>query len=148
MITLYVASYAQADRIYKSIDAAGNVTYSAIPPEDAVQIQSIIVPVTDASDSTTADALIIDQIRAAADELEQDRKQREAEREMARKDLQAEEAAKQAQKPPEPVIYYYPVYPPIYNHPGRPRPPHPHQPPPRSPGKQLPESQSYSEKPG
>jgi len=148
MLTLLVSSDAQAVRIYKSIDAAGNVTYSSTPPDDASQIEKIIVPAESDADANTADNIIIDQIRAAADELEQDRKLREAERETARKNVLAEEAVNQAKKPPEPVIQYYPVYPPGYFRPERRRPSHSHQPPPRPPRSHPPEEKPLPEKPG
>lgn len=130
-----VIAPAHATRIYKSIDADGNVTYSSTPPADAKQIEKIAVPSNYDIDSTPSDTSNLDAIKAAAEELEADRLQRQEEREQARK-KSLEETPKPPEQPPEKEIHYYPVYPPYY-YPGRPRPPRPPhygpRPPPREP---------------
>jgi len=122
---------AHATRIYKSIDADGNVTYSSTPPADAKQTKKMDVPTNYDIGSTPKDTSNLDAIKAAAKELEADRLKREDEREQARK-KSLEESQKPAEKPPEKVIHYYPTYPPYY-YPGRPRPPRPPHPGPRPP---------------
>ena len=135
------ASFAHATRIYKSIDADGNITYSSVPPTDAKHIEKMHVPSNFEVESTSQDTSNLDQIKAAAEQLEADRKQREQEREEARKKLAEQEAKKPIEKPPEREIHYYPVYPPYYYpRPGRPRPPHPHPRPPRPQPAPLPPS--------
>jgi len=42
--TLAFTGTAVADAVYKSVDADGNVTYSANPPPEAVETQSIALP--------------------------------------------------------------------------------------------------------
>lgn len=42
--TLGAPSLARAEPIYKSVDAGGNVTYSSVPPEEAVDTQPVAVP--------------------------------------------------------------------------------------------------------
>lgn len=110
MLLLLPCSQVHADRIYKSIDAQGHVTYSSTPSADAVQTESIVI--TSEYDPTTSKAheAMIDEIQALADQLEQDRIQREQARAMARRNIE-EEAAKQAPTSMQPVIEYYPVYP-------------------------------------
>ena len=126
------ATTAHASRIYKSIDADGNVTYSSTPPPDAVQIEKMQVPINFDIDSPPKDTTMLDEIKATAEQLEADRKQRQEEREAVRK--KAEEASKPAEKPPAPEIHYYPMYPIYYYpYPGRPRPPRPPHPHPRPP---------------
>ncbi|MBI1422283.1 MAG: DUF4124 domain-containing protein [Gammaproteobacteria bacterium] len=111
---------ANATRIYKSIDAAGHVTYSATPPADAVQTETMQVSGEYDIDSSSAHDAIMEDIRKTAAQLEQDRKQRE----QARDDARADEAEPPAASPPQPtVIQYYPVYPPRNFYPHRPHPP-------------------------
>ena len=122
---LILTSNTQATRIYKSIDADGNVTYSSTPPDDATQIQRIDLPPAPVAEPDTGGNSIIEKIKAAAHELENDRKQREQEREAARKALAEEETKQPPAEPAESTIHYYPAFPPYYRHPGKPRPPHP-----------------------
>ena len=128
-------SFTYAARIYKSIDAEGNVTYSSIPPPDAMQIEKIHIPSNFAVDSASGESSTLDDIKAAGEQLESDRKQREKEREEARKKL-AEKETQQPEQPPPREIHYWPAYPPYYYPPVRPRPPrppYPYPPPPRPP---------------
>ena len=118
------ACFAHATRIYKSIDADGNITYSSVPPTDAKHIEKMHVPSNFDVGAESKDSTKLDSIKAAAEQLEADRKQREQEREEARKKLAEQETKKPTEVPPEREIHYYPVYPPYYYpYPGRPRPP-------------------------
>ena len=136
LLMLFVISNVYATRIYKSIDAYGNVTYSSTPPDDAARTERIDIPSNFAPGINIEDNTTIDQYRDVAEELETDRKQREDEREAARKKLQEEEAKREADKPPEPVIRYYPIYlPRHYRRHDRPRKPRRH---PRQPRRQPP----------
>ena len=142
---LLLTQHAQATRIYKSVDAAGNVTYSSLPPGDAVSIEKITIsPDYDVTSSADTKANI-DAIKQTADQLEKERKQREQERKAAQKETE-EAANKQAKAPPETVIHYYPVYP-FYYYPGRPFPPRPHPPRPRPPHSPTPTSTPLPHKP-
>jgi hypothetical protein len=117
-----------ADRIYKSIDAAGNVTYSSHPPKDAVNIEKIEVPTNyDVAPDARSN---FEAIKDTADAFESERKQREAERKAAQEKEEA--AAREAEKaqPVEKEIHYYPVYPPNY-YPGHSHQPRPHHPKPK-----------------
>jgi|GEM_PF-1986796 len=126
-----------ATRVYKSIDAEGNVTYSSTPQTDAVETEKIDVPTDYDAETSSAHKAIIDEIREAATQLAEDRKQREQERETARIQAQEAEEPKQAATAVQPVINYYPVNPLGLVHPHRPRPPR-HHPPPRPPRWQPP----------
>jgi len=119
-----------AERIYKSIDEHGDVTYSATPPKDAVVIKKMSIPnnfeVTGSADSSAN----FDAIRETADQFEAERIQREQARKAAREKEEAEEkqrAEKEKPVAPEKEIHYIPVYPPYY-HPGRHPHPGPHHP--------------------
>lgn len=127
---MLLVSDTQATKIYKSIDAYGNVTYSSFPPLDATLTERIEVPTNFDVDTEPQDTSTYDEIKAAGKVLEEDRKQREQEREAARKKLEEEDAKKQAQIPPRPVIRYYPLYPIWHHRHGRHKPPH-HPPRPR-----------------
>lgn len=126
-------SHIHATRIYKSIDAEGHVTYSSTPQTNAVATEKIDIPTEYDPGTNTAHKAIIDEIRAAAAQLEEDRKQREQARETARIQVQEAEGPKQAATAEQPVINYYPVNPPGYFRPYRPRPPRHHLPHPRPP---------------
>ena len=127
LLSVMMVCDARAGQIYKSIDAFGHVTYSEHPPEDAKQVEKIDVPKNYDVDMQNVDSTRHDEIKAAAEELEEDRKQREQEREAARKKL-ADEEAKQAKQPAEPEVYHHYIYPPHRQFPGRPRPPRPRPP--------------------
>jgi hypothetical protein len=108
VLILLAGGQVQAARIYKSIDAQGHITYSSTPPKEAVQTQMLdIAPDYDAG-NVTAHAAMMEEIRALADQLQQDRKQRE----QARRQNQEDAAQTETPSPPQTVIEYYPVYPP------------------------------------
>lgn len=121
---LILTGNTHATRIYKSTDADGNVTYSSTPPDDAAQIERINLPPVPVAKPDSGGNSIIEKISAAARELENDRKQREQEREAARKALVEEETKQSPAEPAQSTIHYYPAFPPFYRHPGKPRPPH------------------------
>ena len=134
-LVLLVSGQTHAKRIYKSVDAEGNVTYSSKPAEDAKHIERIYIRqdyYSDVSDSTNTTH---EDIKAAAEELEKDRKQRSKDRETARLKQEKQEAPIQAKQPVVERRYYYPLVP-LYHyhrhprHPARPiRPPHQGHPP-------------------
>lgn len=144
-LMLLSSNNVHAVRIYKSIDAQGHVTYSSTPQIDAVQSERIDVTSDYDAGTSTAHKAIIDEIRAAAAQLEEDRKQREQARETARNKVQEAEATKQAATPAQPVINYYPVNPWVGVRPYRPRPPRHHLPHPVSPRGQPPAPAPQSE---
>jgi len=129
---LVVASVARAQPPIKSMDEAGNVTYSDKPLPDAVKTEVVPVQPGPGEDEVKAAQERIEKTEKMAEEARAARKAREKEREEARK---AAEAAK-----PEVVIIkeesgggYYPEYsnPPLIT-PGRPGKPI-HRPPPSQP---------------
>ena len=136
VLMLLPINHVHATRVYKSIDAEGNVTYSSTPPTDAVETEKIDVPTDYDAGTSTAHKTMIDEIRAAATQLEADRKQRERARETARIQVQEAEETKQGATPAQPVINYYPVNPLGFVHPHRPRPPRHHPPHPGPPLRQ------------
>jgi hypothetical protein len=121
-LVLLVPDQAQANRIYKSVDAEGNVTYSSSPPEDARRVEKMDISKSFQPDSSVSKNSTYDEIKAAADELEKDRKQRETQRENARIKQEQQEASKQAQQPIVEHRYYYPIVPLYHHHHHRPRP--------------------------
>lgn len=125
MLTLFAINNVHASRIYKSVDAEGNVTYSSRPPENATHTERIIIPASIYPNTGNNGNSTLDQFRDVAAELEKDRKQREADREAALKKQRDEEARRQAARPQEPVDRYYPVY--IVPRHHEPRPQHPPQ---------------------
>ena len=123
-LCILAVEQAYANRIYKSVDAEGNVTYSSVPPKDARRVERMHLP-DDPSDAA-ATSSTYDDIRAAAEELEKDRKQREEQRESARKALKEKESDQQAQQPVVEHRHYYPSVPYYhYQRPHRPRPARP-----------------------
>ncbi|MCP4996259.1 MAG: DUF4124 domain-containing protein [Gammaproteobacteria bacterium] len=44
MLLLIVSTIATAEKVYKSVDESGNVTYSSSPPENAVNSKSVTIP--------------------------------------------------------------------------------------------------------
>ena len=139
---LMLTQHAYATRIYKSVDANGNVTYSSRPPSDAVTIEKITLT-RDYDVTPDTDTLAnIDAIKQTADKLEQERMQREKKRKEAQAEAE-KQAKKQTNTPPETVIRYYPVYP-FYYYPGKPYPPRPHPHRPRPPHSPIPMPSSPS----
>lgn len=111
VLIMLVSNLAQADQIFKSIDARGMVTYSSYPPGDAVYTERINISYENQSGNYKVADESLDQFRDIAEKLATDRKQREDEREAAQKQLQEAAGESQAAYQSEPFIYhYYPVY--------------------------------------
>jgi hypothetical protein len=110
IISLLLAALASApsvaDELYKSVDSAGNVTYSSTPPQDGKAEKLEVAPPPSEAEVQATEARL-KKHAAQADEMESARREREA--------IQAEreaEAARQraAQQPVQPVIIETPVY--------------------------------------
>jgi len=140
-------SIALSDTVYKSVDKDGNVTYSTNPMEDAVSVESVDIEDPAATgDKGPGDAEDrIQQMHDIAEELQENRKQRELERQQAAEQARKEQEAAEQQRLREELLqqnqdrypYYYPYpYPPYHppHPPQKPRPPmRPIEPPPTRP---------------
>lgn len=111
-------------QIYKYVDEEGNVTYSSSLPIGAKEVDQISVEEGPPPDAVEAAQERFKRLRESADQMEAERKQREAEYAKKREEQQAA-----SEEVPAPIIieqprYYYP-YPsrPIARPPQRPRPP-------------------------
>lgn len=94
---------ASADQIYKSVDKAGKVTYSAAPLADAVTTKMVEPPHQPTPEQVSAAEEQYQLVKTLGAELEKNRKQREEEQ--ARK-----EAAERAQQnTSQLVVVYWPV---------------------------------------
>jgi regulator of protease activity HflC (stomatin/prohibitin superfamily) len=93
-------SSAMADALYKSVDSAGNVTYSSTPPKGGkVEKLEVAPPPTEAEVQAAEERL--KRNAAQANELEAERREKEA----AEAEREAEEARlREAQKPAQPVM--------------------------------------------
>jgi hypothetical protein len=93
-------SSALADELYKSVDRAGNVTYSSTPPKGSkVEKLEVAPPPTEAEVQAAEERL--KKNAAQANELEAQRREKEA----AQAAQEAEEARlREAQKPVQPVM--------------------------------------------
>ena len=129
---------AMADKIYKSVDAEGNVTYSSEPPDDSVNVERIRVAPSPGEEQLRAAQERERRISESANTLADQREQREEARRKADREA-AERRAAEAQRQPtyeerrrDRYYYGYPGlwYPIPPLHPGQPgRPPHrPHHP--------------------
>lgn len=130
IVLLLLTPASHASRIYKSINADGSITYSSRPPDDAVSIEEITLPSDFDMTHEAETRANFEAIKKAADQLENERKQREQKRQAERKQA-AEESGKPDKEPPATIIQYYPVFP-YYYPPYRPvplRPYHPYHPP-------------------
>ncbi|WP_456404840.1 DUF4124 domain-containing protein [Thiolapillus sp.] len=124
-LSLALSAMALAETPIKSVDEAGNVTYSDKPVENA--ISATVVPVDPALDPERVEEARkqVEKIKEQADAAEKARKKAEAERRQ-----QEQAAAQQQASQPEVIIIQedhggYPVYnnPPLIKPPARPRPP-------------------------
>jgi len=77
MVALLLATPAIAQTVYKSVDGQGNVTYSSEPPPDAVQVEVEPIKRTAPADAKRGKQEL-ERVQGLADELEGDRKAREA----------------------------------------------------------------------
>jgi len=81
LVMLLVSSIAlAAEPIYKSVDEQGNVTYSAQPPATGAKLETIAVPPPPSEEDVRRAEEQAGKVKAQADELEKERKVREAER--------------------------------------------------------------------
>ena len=145
ILLLIGMSTAMADKIYKSVDADGNVTYSSQPPDDSVNVERIRVAPSPGEEELRAAQERERRISESANTLADQREQREEARRKADREA-AERQAAEAQRQPtyeerrrDRYYYGYPGlwYPIPPLHPGQPgRPPHrPHHP--IAPGKPV-----------
>ena len=95
-----------AGELYKSVDSAGNVTYSSTPPQGVkVEIVEVAPPPVEAEIQAAEERLKRNAAQAA--ELEAERREKEA----AQAEREAEAARQQAAlQPGEPVVIETPVY--------------------------------------
>ena len=103
---------ASAEKIYKSIDKEGNVTYSTTPPPDAVGSEEIERPAGPTDEQVREAEERSRQTTELAGELERDRVQREKEQAQREADERARNAV-----PVAPVYVPVPVPYPYYDHP-------------------------------
>ena len=78
--TLGTPSLALAEEIYKSVDADGNVTYSWVPPEEAVDTQTVSVPDAPPEAQQQEAVQREKQLQRAADSLARERSARDRQR--------------------------------------------------------------------
>lgn len=144
LLWLPLAAFGE-DAIYKSIDKAGHVTYSAQPPLGSATVEDVHLPPGPTEESVQDSLKRASSIEEAADacydaimerrrQEAEARKQAQKEAEAAERQRQIEEALQQQASGPS---YYYgdqpdwrrpfPPHPPHPPHP--PRPPHPPTPP-------------------
>jgi hypothetical protein len=116
---------AYADQVYKSVDSAGNVTYSSTPPE-GVKAERVDVPPPPTEEETRQAKERVKQAEEKAGEMENIRLEQQA-----REEARAAEEARQREVQ-QPVVIQQPVYvpqqgyyPPVQGRPPLPRPPAP-----------------------
>ncbi|MGA9033858.1 MAG: DUF4124 domain-containing protein [Sulfuricaulis sp.] len=102
-MTMIGSASASADQIYKSVDKAGKVTYSAAPLADAVTTKMVEPPHQPTPEQVSAAEEQYQLVKTLGAELEKNRKQREEEQ--AHK--MAEERAQQNTS--QFVVVYWPV---------------------------------------
>ena len=124
--------------VYKSVDEAGNVTYSDRPPSDAVQTETMTIEKPQDTGNTPDAKTRQERMKKQADELARSRKEREAEREKRAREKTPPSPPAPANPQDERTVehdgFYWPGYPyrpPAYRPPHRP----PHQ---RPPGQRPP----------
>jgi len=129
-------AHALAGEVYKSVDAAGNVTYSTTPPADAVEVQAVDLPPGPSEQQVQEAVERAGQTRQAADKMTEQRRQKEQAYRERREQAGQENVQSQAPADTSGDSYYgagwgYPYYPrPIRPHPPKPRPPIEPPPPP------------------
>ncbi len=120
--------------IYKSVDAAGNVTYSSEPPADAAKVEGIEIPAAPSEETLNQAVERAKDMEQEADVRYQalvERRRQEAEaRKKAQEEAEAAERARRIQEAIEdsaaqPSYYVWPDW----RWPRPPRPPHPPIPP-------------------
>lgn len=104
LLAMLLLQAAHADPIYKSVDSAGNVTYSSMPPEGAKAEQVDLPPPPSENEVRRAEQQMKQDEQQASD-MEKIRLEQQA-REQAR----ADEEARQQQQAQPPVVIQQPVY--------------------------------------
>jgi hypothetical protein len=79
-----LAMESAADRIYKSVDAAGNVTYSSEPPAGTVSSKTVDLPPAPTRAEIEEAQRIAEQTRLKAEEMARDREARAAGKQQGR----------------------------------------------------------------
>ena len=128
LLAALASASAVADELYKSVDSAGNVTYSSTPPR-GVKVEKVeVAPPPDEAEVQAAEERLKKQA-AQANELKTQRREKEAaeaEREAA---AEAEREAARLREAQQPIVIEQPVYvpQPVYYPPtGGGYPPRPH----------------------
>lgn len=117
VVTLLLAALAgtpaMADALYKSVDSAGNVTYSSTPPKGGKAEKLDIAPPPDEAEVQAAEERLKRQ-EAQANELESQRQEKEA------AEAEREAEAARLREAQQPVVIEKPVYvpQPVYYPPG------------------------------
>jgi len=112
LMIFIVSGAAAAEKIYKSIDSEGNVTYSTTPPPDAVGSEEIVRPVGPTEAQVREAEEQSRQTNELASALERERVQREKEQAQREADERARNVV-----PAAPVYVPVPVPYPYYDHP-------------------------------
>jgi hypothetical protein len=102
-MTMSGSASASADQIYKSVDRAGKVTYSAAPPADAVTTKMVEPPHQPTPEQVSAAEEQYQLVKTLGAELEKNRKQRDEEQ---ARNMVAERAQ---QDTSQIVVVYWPV---------------------------------------
>jgi hypothetical protein len=138
LVFLPLASPAE-ETLYKSIDAAGNVTYSDEPPINAVRVEDVQVqqgpPPEAAQEADERLERMTEEADARYDALMEQRRQQAEVRQQAaatrQRELERQRVEEDDTDDDATVIYTWPPWPPHYHpHPHPPRPPLPPGPPP------------------
>ncbi len=137
---LIAANAAAQHAAYKSIDANGNVTYSATPPPDAARAEAVELTPPPAATEIEAAQQRAQALQELGDQASREREERSVQRAESHQAAREEAARQQPAEPPEAAydggygwgFPAYPVYPPGYLPPGG-RPPWPERPAPPPP---------------
>jgi hypothetical protein len=106
LLAALTSSASVADELYKSVDSAGNVTYSSTPPQGGKAEKLEVAPPPSEAEVQATEARL-KKHAAQAEELEAERRQKEA----AEAEREAEAARqREAQQPVQPVVIETPVY--------------------------------------
>jgi len=98
---------ALADALYKSVDSAGNVTYSSTPPPAGAKAEKLDLPPPPTEAETRQAEEQMKKTEEMSSEMETARREKEA----AQAAKEAEDARlREAQKPVQPIVIETPVY--------------------------------------
>ena len=89
-----VSGLVTAAEVYKSVDEAGNVTYSSEPPEDSVKVDNVEVAPGPSEESVKKAQEAHEKTKQTANAIDKENKELEAKRAHERKEAEAEEAKK------------------------------------------------------